>query len=238
MLRKVMLYITAALAVVAGAVVLTTAASVLQAEPVLTRHEMVQQARESSVMITRDGSTGSGVVIASGGRIITNAHVCGTSDELAVTRWNDVAVQAKVMWVGKIATYDLCLIDVADEYKKADEFVVQIEWRPAPFLTGRPVVGEEVMHIGNPMGIREVISFGTIGRMTTGHNEQPAIGYIGMAGPGSSGGGVFDMSGFLVGLIYSGSQVVVPSRGFRAARIPLGVAHVIPASVIEYLLAR
>lgn len=233
MLKTVMLYITAALAVVAGAVVLTTAASLLQAEPVPTRYEMVQQARESSVRIASGGSTGSGVVIASGGRIITNAHVCGNSDDLTVTLWNDVEVQAKVMWVGKIATYDLCLIDAADIYETA-----RIEWRPAPFPAGLPRVGEEVMHVGNPLGIREVVSFGTVGRMTTGHNEQAAISYIGMAGPGSSGGGVFDMAGALVGLVYSGNQVVVPSRGFSAVRIPLGVAHVIPASVIEYLLAR
>jgi hypothetical protein len=199
------------------------------------------------------------VVIAYEGRIITNAHIClegpnKPRDKLGVRLWNDKLVIADIVWVGRIKKYDLCLIDANDWYFVKDEFNIKllqnkdyippvnlkkqsVKWTPAHFSNKEPKIGQPVMHIGNMGQVRELISFGTIGRIAPGWNEQKAYSYIGNSGPGSSGGGVFTLDGDLIGLMYSGYSIIVPGR-FMGVRIPQGVGHIIPYDVIEYALAK
>jgi S1-C subfamily serine protease len=222
----------------------------------IARDNMIQQARESSVKIEYVGvGHASGVVIADKGRIITNAHVCRNRDKLGVKLWDDRLVLAEIVWVAKIEKYDLCLIDAQDWSFVEDELNTKVlqdkdfvppedakkqtmSWTPVEFADKDPKVGQSVMHIGNMLSIRELISFGTIGRATTGWNDQEAYAYVGKAGPGSSGGGVFNLDGDLLGIIYSGHQIVVGGRFFGGTTIPLGVGHIIPYHIVEYALAR
>ena len=200
---------------------------------VASRETVVHQARLASVKVYMPGGGhGSGVVIADDGRILTNQHICGRHKELVVENMFGVKTKAQVLWHGEIREYDLCLIRAGGV---SIEDASPVSWDPVQISTQRLWVGLEVFHIGNMMDVRELVSFGSLGRLDAqGWNKQAAYAYVGTAGPGSSGGGVFDMDGNLVGLIYSGHQVSSPF----GIRIPLGVGHILPAHMIELLLGR
>lgn len=215
--------------------------------PTMAREAVVEYARAVSVKVyIPGGGHGSGVVLSTDGRIVTNAHVCGGHEALIVERSDGTQVPARVVWRAYQTAYDLCLLQAEPEIVNKFMFwegamkKVRYEWTAARFSSARLFPGRPVFHVGNMMDIRELISFGTLGRLNSlGWNEQPAYAYVGVAGPGSSGGGVFDMQGGLVGLIYSGHQISVGGgRGFGGARIPLGVGHVLPAHMILHLLGR
>ena len=191
----------------------------------------VEQARQVSVKVKLpNGGHGSGVVIASDGRIITNQHVCARFTKLIVEKSDGTMVVAKVLWNGEINTFDLCLMQAENVDTKGNP----VTWSVAKLRVRTVYAGMPVFHIGNMMQVRELISFGNMGRLTSlGWNGEPAMDFVGMAGPGSSGGGVFDMEGNLVGLVYSGVQI----RTFGGT-VPLGVAQVIPVSMIKLLLGR
>lgn len=186
-----------------------------------TRAEVVQHVRQASVRITINGSgLASGVVLAEDGRIITAAHVCVPGADLDVVAWNGTVVRdVEVLWVGQSA--DLCLIDVPG-----------YDWTPAVVQADEPEIGEPVIHVGNY--IPDLIAFGTIGVPGTGVDSQYSLTYVGTAGPGSSGGGVFNMRGELLGLIYSGDQYAVGPF----LRIPKGAGDLVPAAAILRLLVQ
>ena len=207
----------------------------------MAREAVVQHARNVSVkVIIPGGGHGSGVVLTEDGRIVTNQHVCGKHSELHVERTDGTVVRAKVLWHAIQTEYDLCLIQAESETVFNGLHNAIYKWEYAEFSTAHLFAGLPVFHIGNMMAVRELISFGTLGKLEAlGWNEQPAYSYIGVAGPGSSGGGLFDLEGKLIGLVYSGHQVVAGSgRGFGGVRIPLGVAHILPADFIQHLLGR
>jgi S1-C subfamily serine protease len=204
----------------------------------MAREALVEQARMASVKVhIPSGGHGSGVVLTTDGRIITNQHVCGGHNELVVERTDGTQAKARVLWHAQQTIYDLCFLQAESVDRETGD---PISWTAAEVSEERMWAGKPVMHVGNMMSVRELISFGTLGRTdATGWNEQSAYVYVGVAGPGSSGGGVFDMNGKLVGLIYSGHQVVAGSgRGFGGVRIPLGVGHILPAYMIGHLLGR
>lgn len=191
-----------------------------------TRASTVQAAREASVKVVLKQGHGSGVVITGDGRIITAGHVCADEETLSVETYAGKTYQAEILWIAGQA--DLCLIRA-----------IGGEWHPVALATA-PAVGAEAFHVGHYLP--GLVSFGTIGAETTGWDERAALSYIGVAGPGSSGGGVFNMLGELIGLVYSGPEIVIPVMdrmgGAGNVRIPRGLAYVVPASDIAYLLVR
>ena len=200
------------------------AALVYLTEPPQGRAAVVQAAREASVaVILNGGGHGSGVVLTADGRIITAGHVCEGEESLTVQTYDGKKYPAEILWIGGQA--DLCLIRS-----------IGGQWRPVSFAA-EPAVGDVVFHVGHY--IENLLAFGNIGAPATGHDERFALTFVGVAGPGSSGGGVFDMTGRLVGLIYSGPEISFPigdRMGMGQVRIPKGLGHIIPARDIAFLL--
>ena len=130
---------------------------------------------------------GSGVVVADG-QVATNCHVVREAAGLQV-RAGDALLTAE--WTRQIAADDLCLLRV-------------------PGLKGQPVrlrasasvqPGEPVFAVGNPLGFGLAVSAGLVAMV----QKAPAGGYAVIVAtasqsPGSSGGGLFDAEGRLVGL--------------------------------------
>ena len=130
---------------------------------------------------------GSAVVVGNG-RLITNCHVLAKANSVVVRRKN-VSYDAKLLHAD--APRDLCLLDV-------DDFAA-----PAVAMAPRESlkVGEKVYAIGNPQGFETTLSEGLIsglrGEWADGSHVLQTTAAI---SPGSSGGGLFDDKGRLVGI--------------------------------------
>ncbi|MDB5892986.1 MAG: hypothetical protein JWQ88_517 [Rhodoferax sp.] len=152
-------------------------------------------ARVASSVVTVNGTDaaglpevqGSGVVVADG-LVATNCHVVQEAAGLKVTAAEgDFAAE----WTRQIPAYDLCLLRV-------------------PGLKARPVriraadglrVGEPVFAIGNPLGFGLAVSAGLVAMVQKPQEKgYPMVVATAPQSPGSSGGGLFDAEGRLVGL--------------------------------------
>ncbi len=132
---------------------------------------------EVSASGTSGQSTGSGVVITSGGEIITNNHVVSGADSIKVTFSDGSKKTAKV--VGTDSKKDLALIKVegASGLKPA-----------ALGDSSKVTVGDQVVAIGSPEGLTGTVTSGIVSALnrdvtvSTDQNQ-------GQGGQGQGGGG-------------------------------------------------
>ena len=136
--------------------------------------------------VATQNAIGSGVVIAPQ-TVLTNCHVIAGQREI-VFRQNNVTHAAKL--VAGSVVFDLCKLSV-------------------PTLNAKPVVtrsagalkvGERVYAIGNPRGLELSLSEGLISGLRDIENDVQ-IQTTAPISPGSSGGGLFDNSGRLIGIV-------------------------------------
>ncbi|MBT2334439.1 serine protease [Variovorax paradoxus] len=152
--------------------------------------------------------TGSGVVIEPG-RLVTNCHVLAKAAAILVKHEN-VSFQAELEFPD--VERDLCAIKVANFTAPA----VQI----APLDTLK--VGQKIYTIGTPYGLEQTMSDGLVSALRRG--REGAIENIQISAPispGSSGGGLFDEQGRLVGITTSGISATAgtaPAQNLNFAR--------------------
>ncbi len=219
--------------IVVGFLGLTTWSNFFQAG-LSTPFDHLEAARDSSVKIGINGpGHGSGVVLTDTGLILTNAHVCkqGKNGMKVWTR-DDVKVDAKVLWMTEVTNgSDFCVLQASSKpfiEHPGYRDVPTIQWSPVTFSTDY-TLGQSVFHIGNMMGVRELISWGRLGQGDS-WGSNPGYRYDGTSGPGSSGGGVFNEEGELLGLLTWGYHLAILSR-MRMVRVPLGVGGMQPISL-------
>lgn len=160
--------------------------------PTLSPEQLYAKVSQSIVRINvlrRDGTPvalGSGVVIDTD-TVITNCHVALDGDTVQVREDNKDALPATVTVADE--EFDLCKLRVSGLTKK-----------PAQISSARVAVGQKVFAIGSPRGLDMTLSDGLVSSL----REGPAGQYIqttAPVSPGSSGGGLFDQRGRLVGII-------------------------------------
>ncbi|MFJ4987996.1 S1C family serine protease [Streptomyces sp. NPDC088732] len=96
-------------------------------------------------------STGSGVIVTSGGEIVTNNHVISGADAVKVTFSSGKSATAKV--VGTDSSKDLALLEAEDVSGLT----------PATLGDSRQVaVGDEVVAIGSPEGLTGTVTSGIV----------------------------------------------------------------------------
>jgi serine protease Do len=135
---------------------------------------------------------GSGVIISEDGFILTNNHVINGADEIRVSLKEGKEYTAKVIG--------------ADP--DTDVAVIKIEATELPAITvadsDKVLVGDVVLAIGNPFGLRQTVSMGIIsalGRTEVGiTNYGNFIQTDATINPGNSGGALVDANGRLVGI--------------------------------------
>lgn len=137
-------------------------------------------------------SKGSAVVIGSG-LLITNCHVLAKAASLVIKRDN-VAYDASLQHAD--AERDLCQLAVRGFQAPSVEIV------PTESLK----IGQKVYAIGNPRGLELTLSDGLISGLRLGADAKTVelIQTSTPLSPGSSGGGLFDTRGRLVGVTTSG----------------------------------
>ena len=161
-------------------------------------------------------SQGSGVVIAPG-KVVTNCHVLAKAAHIQIKHGN-ATYGAKLEFPDP--KRDLCELDVKDLAAPAIKLGSSAALR----------IGQHVYAIGAPVGLELTLSDGLISSLRSADdNDAPQIQTSAPISPGSSGGGLFDSEGNLIG---------VTTWGFRPSREMQNLNFAIPADWIRELPAR
>ncbi|HEY8201616.1 MAG TPA: trypsin-like peptidase domain-containing protein, partial [Actinomycetota bacterium] len=142
-------------------------------------------------------STGSGVIVDTGGTVVTAAHVVGDRDTATVIFSDGRQLDAKV--AGRDATGDLA--------------VLKIQSPPAD-LTAAPLgdssqlaVGQTTAALGAPFGLQNTLTVGVVSGLNRTFSPNPSgpplrglIQTDAAINPGSSGGPLFDGAGRVIGI--------------------------------------
>jgi serine protease Do len=153
----------------------------------------------------REGeAAGSGVIITRDGYIVTNNHVVENAKKGGITVSTSDRKEYKAELIGRDPLTDLAVLKIEGSFE------------PAHFANKDNIrVGEWVVAVGNPLGLKSTVTAGIISAMgrgigIVGTNEQTFersryavenfIQTDAAINPGNSGGGLFDLNGSLVGI--------------------------------------
>jgi Do/DeqQ family serine protease len=166
-------------------------------------------------------SKGSGVIVTSSGRILTNAHVVKDADDIKVTLHDGNDYDAKVIGVDP----------------KADLAVIQLHGnvpslKPLTFGDSSSLrLGEVVLAIGDPFGVGKSVTMGIVsakGRGGMGIEEyEDFIQTDAAINPGNSGGALVNLKGELVGI---NTAIASKSGGYA------GIGFAIPTSMARPIM--
>jgi Do/DeqQ family serine protease len=166
---------------------------------------------------------GSGVIVSTGGYVLTNNHVVENADDIEVSLNDGRRAKAKV--VGTDPDSDLAVLKI------------DLDKLPTLVLgdSNSLQVGDQVLAIGNPFGVGQTVTSGIVsamGRNQLGINTfENFIQTDAAINPGNSGGALVDSGGNLVGIntaIYSRSG---GSMGIGFA-IPVSTARQVLESIV------
>lgn len=168
--------------------------------------------------------TGSGVIIAPDGYILTNDHVVQNEKQLSVTLTNGTTLTATV--VGKDPATDLA--------------VIRADGSKLPFATlgdsATLHVGQLVIAIGNPFGFQSTVSTGVISalgralRSREGRLIENIIQHTAPLNPGNSGGPLVDSRGHIVGI---NTAIIIMAQGIGFS-IPSNTAKWVVSQLLIY----
>ncbi|MEO6892610.1 MAG: trypsin-like peptidase domain-containing protein, partial [Ktedonobacteraceae bacterium] len=159
------------------------------------REAVVAKVRPTVVQInvvTGQGKgLGSGAIIDPRGYIVTNNHVVQGAQHLEVLLFDGVMLPAQL--VGTDPPDDLAVVKVAPP--KAGLSVATLG------DSSRLQVGQEVLAIGNPLGITQTVTSGIVSALDRTVGTIPdAIQTDAAINPGNSGGALVDLQGQVVGI--------------------------------------
>src|SRR5437762_6161472 len=135
---------------------------------------------------------GSGLLIERDGQVLTNAHVVDGAASLSVTLDSGARAPARVLGMDTVTDLALLRIETSTPLPVA---------RLGDSAALR--VGDEVVAIGNPMGLEQTMTRGIVSglnRILPGLAEQPMIQTDAPINPGNSGGPLVDRCGAVVGI--------------------------------------
>jgi len=135
---------------------------------------------------------GSGVIIDRDGQVLTNAHVVDGAASLLITLDSGARTPARLVGMDTVTDLALLRIDTSSPLPVA---------RLGDSAALR--VGDEVVAIGNPMGLEQTMTRGIVSglnRILPGLSEQPMIQTDAPINPGNSGGPLVDRCGAVVGI--------------------------------------
>jgi len=157
---------------------------------------------------------GSGFIIDAAGYIVTNRHVVGRADRIAVSLTDGTELPAKLIGADELT--DIALIKVNAN-------------RPLPFVDfgdSRAVeVGDWILAAGNPFGLGGSVSAGIVSARGRDLGNGPFDDFLQLdapINPGNSGGPTFNMAGQVVGV---NTAIITPSGG------SVGIGFAIPSEI-------
>ncbi len=182
---------------------------------------------ELAVTTAQGQQIGSGVIIDTNGDIVTNNHVVNGEQSIKVVLYNGKTEQAQL--VGTVSADDLAVVRITPF---ANMTVAQIG------NSSQLKVGQEVLAIGNPLGITETATHGIISALnrsvteSTGTTISNAIQTDAPINPGNSGGALVNLQGQLIGIP---SLTAIDTETNTPAN---GVGFAIPSNLVETALTQ
>jgi S1-C subfamily serine protease len=177
---------------------------------------------ELEVTTAQGEQIGSGVIIDSNGDIVTNNHVVNGAVSIKAVLSNGNTETAQL--IGTSSANDLAVVRIAPFSHMT---VAQIA--DSSTLT----VGQEVLAIGNPLGITETVTSGIVSAVnrsvteSTGTTISQAIQTDAAINPGNSGGALVNLQGQLVGIP---TLAAVNTESNTAAN---GIGFAIPSNLVK-----
>ena len=170
---------------------------------------------------------GSGVVFDARGDIVTNAHVVGDAHRFVVRLMGGEKHPATL--IGTDPSHDLAVIRL-----------VAARPTPATFADSANLdVGDLVLAIGNPLGLRSSVTEGIVSSLGRTVNEgngvtlSSVIQTSAAINPGNSGGALVDLTGHVIGV----PTLAALDPEFGATEAP-GIGFAIPSNTVEQIAAR
>lgn len=169
--------------------------------------------------------TGSGVIIAPDGYIVTNNHVVQGAQSIEVTTNDNKTYSAEL--IGADPTTDIALLKI-----DGDE-----DFDYTTFGDSNTTkVGEWVLAVGNPFNLNSTVTAGIISaksRDLTGRNTQSFIQTDAAVNPGNSGGALVNIFGDLIGINTAISSQTGSYIGYSFA-VPSNIARKVIEDILEY----
>jgi len=168
-------------------------------------------------------SLGSGFIISSDGYIITNHHVVEDSEQITITLNDRREFKAQI--IGSDVSSDLALLKIDAGNLK-------------PVRLGNSAslkVGEWVLAIGSPMGLRFSVAAGIVSYMGRNIPNGTSGNYVSFIqtdvaiNPGNSGGPLFNLDGEVIGI---NSQIFTSTGG------SMGLSFAIPVDVAKNVVGQ
>jgi putative serine protease PepD len=201
-------------------------------DPAATREQVIAQVRPSVVQInvrnaTGGGGLGSGVVIDPNGYIITNNHVIEGAQNIQIVFANGTTLPGQL--VGAAPTDDLAVVKVDPNKIKLTVITLGD--------SSKVQVGQDVLAIGNPLGITQTVTAGIVSALDRNVSEGGANGNTlphtiqtdAPINPGNSGGALVDLRGELIGI--PTLTAIDPEFGTPAN----GVGFAIPSNRVKFI---
>lgn len=159
---------------------------------------------------------GSGVIVSSGGYVLTNDHVVEGAKEITVT------LPDNREFTGKVVGLD----------PQTDLAVVKIDATDLPFIpwgnSAELRVGEYVLAVGNPFGLNSTVTLGIVSALGRGGmgitQYEDFIQTDAAINPGNSGGALVNTRGELVGI---NTAIFSQSGGYQ------GVGFAVPTNLAK-----
>jgi len=167
----------------------------------------------------KEYALGSGVILSKNGYIVTNYHVISGATKIIVKTIDGKKYKAKL--IGSDPKTDLAVIKI--EAKNLKPITIA--------NSNKLEVGDVVLAIGNPFGLRESVTSGIVSalnRNSIGLNDyENFIQTDAAINPGNSGGALVDMKGRLVGI---NSAIISKSGGNN------GIGFAIPSNMVKFVV--
>jgi serine protease Do len=185
--------------------------------------------QRSSEQVSRQRSSGSGVVVDPAGYIITNAHVIQRSTALKVV----VGAASDGTRTGAVDSVPARRFDarVLGVDKDTDLALLKIDATGLPTLdfgdSDSVSQGDLVLAIGSPMLLRNTLSMGVVSAPARAMSDDDPVLYIqtdASLNPGASGGALIDINGHLIGL---STSILTKSGGNE------GIGFAIPSNLVR-----
>jgi len=186
---------------------------------------------QTSLVVGKQRTIGSGVIVDPDGYVITNAHVVKGAEKIQVIVPPPALVENALDTAPPVReqTYDARVVGVA---RQLDLAVIKIEAHKLPAITIhsslRARQGEMVFAFGSPEGMRNSVTMGVVSAVARQPDPDSPLVYVQTdtpINPGNSGGPLVNADGDLLGI----NTFILSTSGGNQ-----GMGFAIPAGVVAF----